>query len=357
MNLYGNFGLYIAGPECFYHRGYSLWHAQRKLAEYYGFNVVLPNETPLKLDHEDLRLNADAIFANLKKVIETTNIIIADLELFRGPAADCGTLFELGMAYAKGARLYGYTRDKRAMIHKNQGYYFPETSRSAEQSRYYQDLPFAPSLAASTMIVEGDFHDCLKVVMLTLDEERKRGYLGMQALPPAAPGGKPPDGKGRRIFLSTPLRSGNDAAYYEDLKDWCGQNGLEGVSPLDGEEECISTSGDPLEYACRRFALWQKQIRNCDIFLGDLNNFQGWEPHNDVAFEAGAAWKQGKECYAFMDDTRRMRDKLPNKDGLDPAGNVVENFDYPVNLMFSCSMPVLRGNARDAIRQIAALRK
>jgi nucleoside 2-deoxyribosyltransferase len=359
MNLYGKFNVYIAGPECFYPRGYSLWHAQRKLAEYYGFTVVLPNDAPLKLDHEDPRLNADAIFANLKEVIEATDIIIADLELFRGPNADCGTLFELGMAYAKGARLYGYTRDKRNMIHKNQGYYFSENSRTMETSRYYQDLPFAPSLMASTMIVEGDFHDCLKAVMLDLDEQRKRGYLGMPDHPPsAARERKPSGGKGGKIFLSMPPRSGDDAAaYYEELKDCCLQNGLEGASPLDGGEDLISGSGDPLERACRCFARWQEQIRNCDIFLGDLNNFQGWEPGNDVAFEAGAAWKQGKECYAFMDDTRRMRDRLPNKDGLDPAGNVVENFDYPVNLMFACSMPLLRGNARDAIRQIAALRK
>jgi nucleoside 2-deoxyribosyltransferase len=359
MNPYGNFGVYIAGPECFYPQGYSLWHAQRKLAEYYGFTVVLPNDAPLKLDHEDLRLNAGAIFANLKAVIEATDIIIADLEPFRGPNADCGTLFELGMAYAKGARLYGYTRDKRNMIHKNQSYYFSENSRSVERSRYYQDLPFAPSLMASTMIVEGDFHDCLKAVMLDLDEQRKRGYLGMPVHPPsAALGGKPSGEERRKIFLSTPVRSGDDApAYYEGLKDCCFQNGLEGLSPLDEAEEFISKSGDPLERAYGCFARWQEQIRSCGIFLGDLDNFQGWEPNNDVAFEAGAAWKQGKECYAFMDDTRPMREKLPNKDGLDPAGNVVENFDYPVNLMFSCSMPVLRGNAEDAIKQIAALRK
>ncbi|MDR0387379.1 MAG: nucleoside 2-deoxyribosyltransferase [Treponema sp.] len=361
MNPYSSFGVYIAGPECFYPRGYSLWHAQRKLAEYYGFTVVLPNDAPLKLDHEDLRLNADAIFANLKKVIEKTDIIIADLELFRGPNADCGVLFELGMAYAKGARLYGYTRDKRNTLHKNQGYYFTENSRGMEESRYYQDLPFAPSLTASTMIVEGDFYDCLKTVMLDLDEQRKRAWLGIPdrvPFPSVPPAGRSSGEERRKIFLSTPVRSGDDGpAYYERLKACCAENGLEGLSPLDGTGDFMDESGDPLERACRCFALWQEQIRSCDIFLGDLDNFQGWEPNNDVAFEAGAAWKYGKVCYACMDDIRPMRDKLPNKNGLDPAGNVVENFDYPVNLMFSCSMPVLRGNAEDAIKQIAGQRR
>jgi nucleoside 2-deoxyribosyltransferase len=197
--------------------------------------------------------------------------------------------------------------------------------------------------------------------MLDLDEQRKRGYLGMLQHsrgmpdhPPFGPSGKTPSGgRGRKIFLSMPRRSGDGvSAYYERLKCCCSENGLEGISPLDGTEEFILKDGDPLERACRCFALWQEQIRNCDIFLGGLNNFQGWEPNNDVAFEAGSAWKQGKECYAFMGDVRRMRDKLPNSEGLDPAGNVVENFDYPVNLMFSCSMPILEGNAEDAIRKI-----
>ena len=36
--------LYIAGPMCFYPRGSSLWHSQRKEAEFHGAIVELPND-------------------------------------------------------------------------------------------------------------------------------------------------------------------------------------------------------------------------------------------------------------------------------------------------------------------------
>jgi nucleoside 2-deoxyribosyltransferase len=91
------------------------------------------------------------------------------------------------------------------------------------------------------------------------------------------------------------------------------------------------------------FDHWQV-LRSCDIFLGDLNDYNGFEPCGDTAFEAGVAWKLGKECYGYMDSAPRMLDRIPNTSGYDVAGNVVENFDYPFNLMFSCSMPILSGS-------------
>ncbi len=37
--------------------------------------------------------------------------------------------------------------------------------------------------------------------------------------------------------------------------------------------------------------------------------------------------------------------------GRDWCGNVVENFNYPINLMFSCSMPVFEGNLEKVLQE------
>jgi Nucleoside 2-deoxyribosyltransferase len=100
-SLYSKEGLYIAGPECFYENGYELWWAQRKLAEYYGIPVVLPTSTPLKLDNSDKRLNAKEIFDDLVVQVKRTTAIIADLDAFRSPEPDCGTVFELGWIHSR----------------------------------------------------------------------------------------------------------------------------------------------------------------------------------------------------------------------------------------------------------------
>nr|WP_321304873.1 nucleoside 2-deoxyribosyltransferase [uncultured Sphaerochaeta sp.] len=351
MNPYAGYGLYIAGPQCFYERGYSMWHSYRKLAEYYGFTVVLPNDTPLDMTHEDLRDNAREIFSNLQEVIQQTNIIIADLDLFRSSEPDCGTLFELGMVHGAGGLLYGFTRDKRSMAIKNQFAYLHQGSIYAQggEPHPYADLPYAPSLTASTKIVEGSFDDCLQLVMSDLEERRKQG------IKPPAFVTLPSQNEGKtRVFLSGPDRYRQNAEdLYQVMKELCAQSGFVGISPLDGLPE-LNDVVDPYERAYRMWKHSQELLASCDIFLGDLQDYHGWEPLNDTAFEAGLAWRLGKRCFCYMPDTRIMRDRIPNIEGLDVAGNIIENFNFPVNLMFSASMPILEGDLVTVLAQMSA---
>ena len=66
MYKYKNESIYIAGPECFYEDGFTSLAAMRREAEYYGFQVSLPNDRPLNTKQEELQKNADAIFENCK---------------------------------------------------------------------------------------------------------------------------------------------------------------------------------------------------------------------------------------------------------------------------------------------------
>ena len=76
----------------------------------------------------------------------------------------------------------------------------------------------------------------------------------------------------------------------------------------------------------------------------------------DVAFECGMAWQLGKKCFAYMHDATWMRQRIAHygedKDNRDIYGNDVENFNYPVNLMFSGSMPVYGGKFEEIIDQV-----
>lgn len=351
--MYQNQKLYIAGPECFYPRGYSLWHSLRKYAEYKGFEVVLPNDTPLDLDNQDLQLNADAIFQNLEEVLEQTTVIIADLENFRSPEPDCGTLFEMGAVYAKKGLVYGYTRDKRALSVKNQGCYLSEGVVYDQKGRKhpYPDLPFSPSVVASTKILEGTFFECLNVLIADLEEQRKRGNATLQVKQNIES-----DTYDKRIFLSGPTRYSTDSAkQFARMKEACKMYGFEGVSPLDGMQEDPNSIYDPLKRAVFIFDHWQKVLDSCGIFLGDLSDYQGFEPCNDTAFEAGVAWKKGKKCFGYMPSNSCMRDRIPNVEGLDVAGNIVENFNYPINLMFSSSMSIIEGDFEHALKRIASI--
>lgn len=355
MNRYKDEMLYIAGPACFYPRGYDLWEALRKKATYLGFGVALPNDNKLELNHADLRLNADVIFANCAESMNHTTTIVADLEQFRGSEPDGGTVYEIGMAYARGLRCYGYTRDKRDMVHKHQ-----QTALRGgvacdlgDRPLPYGDLPFCPSLVGACKLVEGSFDDCMKTLMTDLDEEAKQRARGDK---PATPAPEPKRIGAPRVFLSGIERYEPDAvARYAEMKVVCKRYGLEAVTPLDGEQLICD---DPYTRAAADLDRWQKSLAGCDMLLANLNDFHGYEPASDVAFECGSAWQQGKRCYGYMEDTSVMRQRIPHhgddRDNADICGNAVENFDYPINLMFASSMPVFSGSFEQVVERAAS---
>lgn len=360
--------LYIAGPEVFYTGGFTVLDAMRRKAEYYGFTVTLPNDRQLGLGNEDLRLNADAIFANCSRAMNESTAIIMDLEQFRGSEPDGGTIYELGMAWARGMRCYGYSRDLRETVYKHQGARLSDGKVVDEEGRElaYADLPFAPSIMGSAILVQGDFDDCLERMMRDIDRERVLKGMAAALCDPekkcsgAAAATKENPGKIKQpvVYLAGPERFAPDAAArYAAMKALCLEHGLGALSPLDPlpGEASIATD-DPFVRAGMLFARYASHVQACDIIIANLEDFHGWEPNADVSFECGMAWQLGKTCIGHMPDTRIMRDRIPHygpeKNNKDIYGNDVENFSYPINLMFSSSMPVVEGNFETALKEV-----
>lgn len=51
---------------------------------------------------------ANSIYNGNKKLIERCDVVLANVEPFRGPSLDVGTAFEIGMAVAMGKPVYAY---------------------------------------------------------------------------------------------------------------------------------------------------------------------------------------------------------------------------------------------------------
>lgn len=347
--------LYIAGPECFYANGFEQLNAMRRLAEANGFAATLPNDDPLKLDNEDLRKNADAIFQNCANSMNRSTAILCDLEFYRGPEADGGSIYELGMAYARGIRCYAYTRDKRDMKWKYQGLTLQNGLPYDRKGRVlpYWDLPFSPNVVGSTKIIEGGFADCLKLFQTDLEEERKHGEMPADSA--ATMGEK--NSQSPVVYLSGPERYDTNAQkLYACMRRICESYGFSVITPMDdiGEQHVE----DPYTRAAQTLHRNTEHVRACDILIANLNDFHGWEPESDTSFECGMAYQFGKRLYGYMDSTLRMRERVPSLGESygwrDICGCNVENFDYPLNLMFSSSMPVFEGGFEQVIDKIVA---
>lgn len=351
--------IYIAGPECFYTYGYDALGAMRARAQSLGFGVTLPNDHPLDMENPDKQKRADSIFADLDKVMKETTVIIADLEAYRGAEPDSGTIYELGMAYAVDARCYGYTRDKRSLGTKNQQAYLKNGRIYDERGGVmpYAQLPFSPTIIGSTKIVEGDFDDCLKMLMVDIEEEYKyKAGRGMQV----DHSRHVTEDKREKplIYLAGFERYDEDGeAVFAKMKEICRQRGYDAVSPLDQAPgvKKIDTE-NPYIQAANLFDNFQQHVRNCDIIVANLNDYRGYEVNNDVGFECGMGYMLGKKLYGYMDNADKLINRIPHlgeeKEYRDQTGSNVENFDYPANLMFGSSMKIFEGDFEHIIGKV-----
>lgn len=359
--MYQDIGIYIAGPECFYRNGFARLDTMRRLAEDYGFAVTLPNDRPLDLNHEDLRKNADAIFANCRESMNRSAAIIADLELFRGTEPDGGTVYEIGMAYALGLKCYAYTRDKRNMAYKYQNAVLRDGVVHDREGRVlpYQDLPFGPMIIGSCKVLEGTYEDCLKLLTLDLEEERKAKAKREIAAVDSSRGITLARSDKIRAYLAGPARYDADGRQrYAKMKELCARHHIEAITPLD-EAPGVATveAADPYVRAYNTFDRWQQHVRNCDLIIADLNDFHGWEPNSDTAFECGMAFQLGKKLYGYMNDTTIMKERIPNYGAAQKYKDIydwdVENFNYPINLMFASSMKIGEGDFAAILPEVA----
>ncbi|MCP5074467.1 MAG: nucleoside 2-deoxyribosyltransferase [Rhodobacteraceae bacterium] len=94
--------IYLAGPDVFLPDAIIVGRRKCELCRQYGFEGLFPfvqGADPKK------------IFRANSALMERADIGLFNLTPFRGPSADVGTIFELGLMYGMGKPIYGYTNN------------------------------------------------------------------------------------------------------------------------------------------------------------------------------------------------------------------------------------------------------
>ena len=101
--------IYLAGPEVFLPDAVEIGRQKQQLCARYGFNGLYPldNEITPKAGE---RLD-ELIYQANKALMQRADFGICNLSPFRGPGADAGTVFELGLMTGMGKRVFAYTND------------------------------------------------------------------------------------------------------------------------------------------------------------------------------------------------------------------------------------------------------
>jgi nucleoside 2-deoxyribosyltransferase len=104
--------IYLAGPDVFLPGAAEIGARKRALCTRYGFAGLFPfdNEVPPGPGQDR------AIYAANLAMMQAAAGGIFNLTPFRGPSADPGTVFELGLMAGLGKPVFGYTNDARDIL-------------------------------------------------------------------------------------------------------------------------------------------------------------------------------------------------------------------------------------------------
>lgn len=139
--------IYIAGFDVFAPDAIERGEKMKKLCREYGFVGFYPFDNEAD--------TAKEIFAGNCKLIDDADIIIANLNCFRGKEPDSGTSFEVGYAFAKGKKIYGYLEDARTMRQK-----YGDRDENGFGIEDF-DYPLNLMLCEAAEIIEGDFEKAI----------------------------------------------------------------------------------------------------------------------------------------------------------------------------------------------------
>lgn len=158
--------IYIAGPDVFEKNSIEIGERYVELCKKYGYEGLYPLDNIINFAQDKRKVAQDIFIAN-RKLIDECDIVIANLNSFRGKESDSGTVWECGYASALGKEVYAY-------VYRNGAYadQFSDTEKLASKIGYSDlngktiedfDYPVNLMIACSVeSITVGNFEDVLK---------------------------------------------------------------------------------------------------------------------------------------------------------------------------------------------------
>jgi nucleoside 2-deoxyribosyltransferase len=162
----------------------------------------------------------------------------------------------------------------------------------------------------------------------------------------------------KKIYIAGPdVFEPNSIEIGKQYAKICEQYGFFGMYPLDN---MIDFNQEKKKIALDIFLANVELIKQADIVVANLNPFRGKEADSGTIWECGYASGLGKEVVGYMDCTIPYSEQFLESEKslsgdfyVDAKGCVIEDFDYPINLMIACSVKnIVQGSFEDAIKTL-----
>lgn len=123
--------VYLAGPEVFLPDALDVAAAKKRICAAHGLEGVFPLDTPPVSPPAD-RPYWMRIYLGNEAHIRSCAGMIANLTPFRGPSADAGTVFELGLMRALGRPVMGYSNAAADFLDRSRAFLGAEARPRAD---------------------------------------------------------------------------------------------------------------------------------------------------------------------------------------------------------------------------------
>ncbi|MGB5918895.1 nucleoside 2-deoxyribosyltransferase [Arcobacter sp.] len=160
--------IYIAGFDVFKQDSIQIGQTYSALCKKYGYEGLYPLDNVVDFNQSKQKIAQDIYKANVELIYQS-DIVIANLNQFRGKEADSGTIWECGYAKALGKDVYGYMESNQSYLDSFKdeekqllnNVYVDNDSMVIEDFDYSINLMIACSVK---QIISGNFEDVLKSI-------------------------------------------------------------------------------------------------------------------------------------------------------------------------------------------------
>lgn len=160
--------IYIAGFDVFKPNSIEIGKEYAKLCQAYGYEGLYPLDNVVDFNQDKNKIAQDIYKANVK-LIHDADIVIANLNAFRGKEADSGTVWECGYAKALGKKVLGYMQTNQTYLQSfnanekriQDDVFVDKDNMVIEDFDYSINLMIACSVEK---MIFGGFEDCLKAL-------------------------------------------------------------------------------------------------------------------------------------------------------------------------------------------------
>lgn len=158
--------IYIAGPSVFLQNAKEYGDNLKEICEKYGFVALHPLDNEISFEEEITKKEmATKIKIGNTNFIKEADLIVADLNSFRGFEMDSGTAYECGYGDALNKKIFGFMDDTKSIIDK-----YPNTLKisndlTTDENGFFIedfDLPINLMIGICATIIQGNFENCIK---------------------------------------------------------------------------------------------------------------------------------------------------------------------------------------------------